>query len=121
MLKEQLSNIMVEDCSVLSWAAERDRLSIAIEASIWPGHPKYSAPKRNEWTCYLPATLLFTSVGQLKGLVSITHVSPVPGSAPPDYGTLDDIEEKDGKFTVVGPFGNLSFTAQSAQLSFKKA
>jgi len=122
MLEEQLKGVMVEDCFVLSWEVVDGALSIEIEASLWPGHPIYSPPKPNEWTCYMPATLLFSRVSQLKGLNSMAEVSPIPGSEdPPDYGTLDYIEENDNFFKIGGPLGELSFRAENAQLLFKQA
>jgi len=49
---EEFRGVDLNDSWVLSWEETEDNLVFQIEASLWPGHPKYTEPPKSDWTCY---------------------------------------------------------------------
>lgn len=118
----ELAGVDLEDSWVLGWRydAPAGRLTIEVEASLWPGHPAYGPPAPGEHTCYRRATLTFAGVASASGLRTQAEV---PGHKGPDgtrdYGSVDVLEGADGVFRLVGEMGDV--TVQAAALRLRVA
>ena len=80
-------DIDLNDSFVLSWSLGTDELAFEVEASIWPDSKYYDKPKKNEYTCYKPARLLFKYVKEVNGLLEMAQVTPsTDAKSQKDYG-----------------------------------
>jgi hypothetical protein len=105
---EIFKGINLNDSFVLSWSLERSRLSIYIEASIWPESKYYSKPKKNEYTCYKKAVLSFVGVESIEGLKPIDTVhSTTDLDGTIDYGNIDSLLKTSSGFEIEGDFGSV--------------
>ncbi|HEV2735587.1 MAG TPA: hypothetical protein VGV85_12155 [Longimicrobiaceae bacterium] len=115
----ELAGVDLEDSWVLGWRydAPARRLTIEVEASLWPGHPAYEPPAAGEHTCYRRATLAFEGVTSVSGLRT---QSEVPGHLDPDgtrdYGSVDVLEGADGVFRLAGEMGEVTVRAAVLRL-----
>ncbi len=115
----ELAGVDLEDSWVLGWRydAPAGRLTIEVEASLWPGHPAYGPPVAGEHTCYRRATLTFEGVASVAGLRTQVEV---PGHLDPDgtrdYGSLDALEGADGVFRLAGEMGDVTVEAAVLRL-----
>lgn len=110
-------HVMIQDCWVLGWRHVSDTVAIDIEASLWPGHPEYSTPMPDEWTCYKPAELLFTGVVSVSGL---RDQSTVRANEDPDemldYGAIETLERARNGYKIEGEFGKVTIVASGVCL-----
>jgi hypothetical protein len=70
---------------------------LAVEASLWPGHPAYEPPPPDQWTCYKPARLVFDGVQAVDGLpdmADVPYCTDPDGSR--DFGSLGELEAVPG-------------------------
>ncbi len=115
----EFAGVDLEDSWVLGWRfdAPAGRLTIEVEASLWPGHPAYVPPPAGEHTCYRRATLTFEGVTSVSGLRT---QSEVPGHRNPDgtrdYGSFDALEGADGVFRLAGEMGDVTVRAAVLRL-----
>jgi len=113
--------IDLNDSFVLSWNQMGNELSFELEASIWPESKHYESPKKEEYTCYKPAYLLFKNVKEIKGLRQMNEVpaqSDLTGEK--DYGNIDHLEENKEGFAVEGEFGSVLITGGEMSFEIKK-
>ena len=115
---KEFEGIYLEDCFVFSWEETEDELRFCIQASLWPGHPKYTEPKPDEWTCYKDAVLVFTkkkSVSGLPAMDQVRHYIDPDGSI--DYGCLNTLTlNPDGTYCVIGGFGEISIECSGLEI-----
>lgn len=115
----ELAGVDLEDSWVLGWRydAPAGRLTIEVEASLWPGHPAYEPPAAGEHTCYRRATLTFEGVASVSGLRT---QSGVPGhldaDGTRDYGSVDGLEGADRVFRLAGEMGDVTVAAAVLRL-----
>ncbi|MDO3385388.1 hypothetical protein QWI17_05980 [Gilvimarinus sp. SDUM040013] len=108
------NNVDLQDSFVIGWKRSDETFFIDMEASLWPGHPDYEAPEKNEHTCYKKARLLFRSPYKIRGLLPIDQVNAneVMENEIPDYDTIDSFEIGNGQFHLVGSFGDVTLSAK---------
>jgi hypothetical protein len=115
---KEFEGIYLEDCFVSSWEEAEDELRICIRASLWPGHPDYTEPKPDEWTCYKDAMLVFlkkTSVSGLPAMDQVDHNIDPDGSI--DYGGLNTLSlNPDGTYCLTGGFGQVSIECSGLEI-----
>ena len=105
---EIFKGIDLNDSFVLNWSQEGSRLTIDIEASIWPESKYYSEPKKNEYTCYKKAVLSFIGVESIQGLKPIDAAhSTTDLDGTMDYGNIDSLHSTPNGFEVKGAFGSV--------------
>jgi len=103
--------IDLNDSFILNWNCSDNRLSFAVDASIWPESEYYTKPKKGEYTCYRKATLEFIGINKVSGLVSIESAqSTTDPDGSIDYGNIDSLEESDGSFHLSGDFGTVNIS-----------
>jgi len=108
-----LSGVMLEDCFVLSWAQELDRLVFHLMASLHPGHPMHESPKPGEWACYKEATLSFEGVKAVEGLLAMPETrSTSDPDGTKDYGNIDVLLAIADGYKIAGDFGQVTVQAQ---------
>lgn len=115
---EIFKGIDLNNSFVLNWNHTNDHLSFELEVSIWPESEYYTAPKKNEYTCYRKAILEFLGVRTISGLKAkeaVKSTTDPDGSI--DYGNIDYLKSVDGSFLVGGDFG--SVTIQGGELRFE--
>jgi len=115
---EIFKGIDLNDSFVLDWSLENTHLSFELEISIWPESKYYTAPKKNEYTCYRKAILEFVGVNSISGLKAkeaVNSTTDPDGSI--DYGNIDYLKSVDCSFLVGGDFG--SVTIQGGELRFE--
>lgn len=106
------------DSCVLSWEQSGGDLVFDVEASLWPGHLHYQAPRPNEWTCYKRARLIFPRAVRVDGLLSMNEAtSSTDPDGTVDYDCIDFLEQNDSGYRLVGEFGEV--TIKSDQLRFE--
>lgn len=97
-------------------------LIFLIEASLWPGHPHYEAPKPDEWTCYKQAELIFSAASVMGCLPSPTTVQAnVDSDVSPDFGSFDRLDLEDGRYYLVTAFADLIIECQRLELKIIKS
>jgi len=105
---ELFKGIDLNDSFVLSWAHEDDLLHFELEASIWPESEHYSKPENGEYTCYRKATLKFTNVQSINGLIPIESApSTTDPDGSTDYGNIDTLRQTENGFKLSGDFGSV--------------
>lgn len=115
----ELAGVDLEDSWVLGWRHDpaAGRMTIRLDASLWPGHPAYAAPAPGEHTCYRPAELTFEGVRSVAGL---REQADVPGHRDPDgsqdYGSIDGLDRTGEAFRLAGEMGDVTFTAAALRL-----
>lgn len=120
----ELAGADLEDSWVLGWRHDpaAGRLTIRLEASLWPGHPAYAAPAPGEHTCYRPAELVFEGVRAVAGL---REQADVPAhrdpDGSPDYGSIDALERAGEAFRLSGGMGEVALTAAAVRLDVRGA
>ena len=106
---EEFQGVDLNDSWVLSWKETEDDLVFQVEASLWPGHPKYAEPPKSDWTCYKKATLSFPLKKRVDGLRPMSEVSystDADGSI--DYGNIYMLQRNgDGSYRLCGNFGDV--------------
>ena len=114
-------NVDLQDSFVIGWKCSDETFFVDVEASLWPGHSDYEAPKEGEYTCYKKARLLFRNPTNIVGLLPMGEVEPneVMEGEIPDYDTIEDFEIGNGQFRLTGSFGDVTFTAD--EWAFKVA
>lgn len=115
---EEFQGVDLNDSWVLSWEETEDNLVFQIEASLWPGHPKYRKPPKSDWTCYRKATLSFPQKRRADGLLPMFKVrSNTNPDGSIDYDYIDTLQRNDdGSFLLCGDFAEL--TIESDELVF---
>jgi hypothetical protein len=115
----EFSAVDLEDSWLLGWRYEPaySRLTVDIEASLWPGHPAYAAPALGEYTCYRRGALTFDGVDAVSGL---RDQATVQGHRDPDgsvdYGSVDVLDGAGGVFRLVGKMGDVTVRAAALRL-----
>lgn len=106
-------NIDLQDSFVIGWKCSDETFFVDMEASLWPGHPDYEAPMKDEHTCYKKARLLFRKPSNIEGLLSIDQIdaNEVTEGEILDYDTIESFEIGDGRFRLVGAFGDVTLSA----------
>jgi hypothetical protein len=118
---EILKGIDLNDSFVLSWSLGTDELAFEIEASIWPDSKYYDKPKKNEYTCYKPARLLFKYVKEVNGLLEMAQVTPsTDAKSQKDYGNIDALQENSEGFLIEGDFGSVSIVGGEMNFEIKE-
>lgn len=115
---EIFKGIDLNNSFVLNWSHTSDHLFFELEVSIWPESEYYTAPNKNEYTCYRKAILEFLGVKTISGLKAkeaVKSTTDPDGSI--DYGNIDYLKSVDGSFLVGGDFG--SVTIQGGELRFE--
>lgn len=112
-----------QDSFVLGWRQEHERLVFSVLVSLWPGHPSYTPPPPNDWTCYRAAELIFDRARKVAGLKEMQDVRPaIDADGSVDYGNIDSLARNDdGTFTVSGEFGEVRVTADGIRLAVEDA
>ena len=108
---EIFKGIDLNDSFVLSWNQVGNELTFELEVSIWPESKHYESPKKGEYTCYKPASLLFKDIKEIKGLLQMNEVaaqSDLTGEK--DYGNIEHLEKNKEGYTVDGEFGSIQIT-----------
>jgi hypothetical protein len=116
---EIFRGVSLTDSCVLSWRQVDGSLIFEIEASLWPGHPRYAEPPKGDWTCYRLAILTFPQASLVEGLRAMAEA---PSTTDPDgsvdYGTIDTLlRNEDGSYLLIGDFGEV--TIHSGALTFE--
>ncbi|MGF1630271.1 MAG: hypothetical protein ACFCUT_12435 [Kiloniellaceae bacterium] len=112
-------HVDLNDSFVLSWKEDGGTLVFEIEASLWPGHPRYTTPPKTDWTCYRKAALIFPRARRVEGM---PPMATAPSTTDPDgtidYGTIDTLQRhEDGSYLLIGDFGEV--TIHSEALTFE--
>src|SRR5262245_10745470 len=115
--------VMLEDCWILGWRLEPDRLVVAIEASLWPNHPAYEPPKTEEWTCYKRGRLVFECVRSVDGLPESQSGLPPysDASGERDFGSIDLLDEVEGGYRLRFDFGDVQIKCRNVWLELDPA
>lgn len=111
---EIFKNVDLQDSFVIGWKCSNETFFVDMEASLWPGHPDYEAPNKDEHTCYKKARLVFRNPFNIEGLLPAEQVDPnkvVEGEIP-DYDTIESFEINGGQFCIVGAFGEVTLSAE---------
>jgi hypothetical protein len=118
---EVFQQVDLHDSFIIGWTYSDDAFFIDMEASLWPGHDAYEAPKEGQYTCYKKARLLFRNPINIVGLSAQYEVKPnkVTQGEIPDYGTIDNFKIGNGEFRLSGKFGNV--TVWASEWAFKVA
>ena len=108
-------NVDLHDSFITGWACTDEIFFIDLDASLWPGHEAYDTPKKDEYTCYKKARLIFRNPINIIGLLSQNEVEPnkVTEHEIPDYDTIENFEIGDGKFRLSGEFGDVTLEASA--------
>ena len=112
---EIFNHVDLQDSFVMSWTLKDNRLEFILVASLWPGHAQYEKPKKNEYTCYKDAKLIFFDCDEVKGLMAMENtVSTEDPDGSIDFGNIDSLIEKpNGIFEVIGNFGTVIIVCKS--------
>lgn len=115
---EIFRSVDLTDSWVLSWRQVDGNLVFEVDASLWPGHPRYAEPPKGDWTCYRSATLTFPRARHVEGLRSMaTTQSSTDPDGSVDYGSIDTLcRNEDGSYLLIGDFGEV--TIRSDELRF---
>ena len=108
---ENFKGIDLNDSFIMSWELSTDKLSFELEASIWPESMFYATPKVNEFTCYRKATLSFSEIESVDGLMPMesVHYAKDPDDSI-DYGNIDSLSMNNHGFNLIGDFGEVTIT-----------
>ena len=106
------------DSFVLGWSLKNHDLTFRLEVSVWPDSEYYKRPKAGEHTCYLKATLRFTQVSHVQGLLSqAVAESTTDPDGSTDYGTIEGLQIRQGHYLIEGDFGRVEFFADDMVFS----
>lgn len=102
----EFKGIDLYDSFVLSWEHTSNKIVFNLEVSIWPQSTFYSKPEPNEHTCYRKASLSFTGIKEINGLLPIETVKPtIDPDGTSDYGTIEAFAQVINGYSITGEFG----------------
>ena len=115
--------VMWEDSWLLGWRHEDNRLIFTVEASLWPGHPAYEAPRPGEWTCYKRGRLVFEAVRSVDGLPGSEGGTPpyADASGERDFGSIDHFSAAEGGYRLGLDFADVLVQCETVRLEFDSA
>jgi hypothetical protein len=113
----EFQHVEITDCFVLSWGETDGDLVFTVEASLWPGHPRYTTPPKTQWTCYRKATLRFPGLKHVEGLLPMPKTqSATDPDGSVDYGTIDSLwREDDDSYRLYGDFGEVTIHSDALE------
>lgn len=118
---EIFKGIDLNDSFVLSWRRGTNELAFEVEASIWPESEYYEKPKKDDYTCYKPARLLFANVKEVNGLFEMDQVkSSTDATGEKDYGNIEALQESNNGFVIEGDFGSVSIVGGVINFEIKE-
>ena len=112
---ETFKCVDLQDSFVIGWNNYDDVFFIDMEASLWPGHPQYETPNKDEYTCYKKARLEFRNPKNINGLLTMNKVKPnmAMNDELTDYDEIEIFELGEYEYHLVGSFGDVTFIATS--------
>jgi hypothetical protein len=115
---DAFDNILLEDTFVLSWNYASGSLTFSVLASLLQSHPEAMPPASDDWACYRPGLIRFSSVSSVTGLHPQDAVLPTQdadGSL--DYGCIDELSLVGlGEYRITGEFGVVTVAAREVSL-----
>ncbi len=110
------SNVDLADSILVGWSSRERQLDVHLEVSLLPSHPNATAQPPGDRSCFRTATLVFTGVDDLRGLVA-----PCSDSRCEDYDTLHCLRtDGEGRYYLEGDLGEVYFRSDEPRLHFNK-
>ena len=115
----EFSAVDLDRSFVLSWHVESENLLIDVDLYLAPEHPFYEKPRPAEKACIRPAIIEFgycESLATANGsLESIAETVESLG-----HGAISGLQRhEDGRYEIIGEFGNVFVVAERPLLRLK--
>ena len=104
----QLKDLLLEDSYLLAMETTDSSVEMTIEAALTKEHPLYQSPKPDKQYCYLHLRISFLHAHDVQWLNKNMKLRPGIDT-PPDYGEVDALYLENGKYHIVGEWGELIF------------
>jgi hypothetical protein len=109
----EFAGIDMDRSFVLSWALDRDRLSVDVDLALRPEHPFFEPPRRREKACMRPAIITFPCCAGIRHNGSHDGADLQAVVRRLGAGPIADLERHDeGPYVLRGGFGTVEIDAE---------
>lgn len=109
----EFAGIDVDRSYVVSWALDRDLLSLDVDLRLRPDHPFYERPRRRSKDCMRPAIIEFPCCAGIRIDGSDGGENPRSLVLRLEAGAITDLERRDqGPYVLRGHFGIVEIDAE---------
>lgn len=116
-LTTDLSEVYLEDSWVVEISEKDNTIDFRMEFVLTDKHRNYEAPKDGEQYCYKHGKLNFPNASEITW-VQKNFKASMDAEGRVDYGNIDSFTFNNGKYHLLGSWGEVLIISDTPQISF---